>query len=61
MSGDIRLQTPIRFHAVGRDRCRCTVGQINTATKLARNKIHSEAIVKLLHVSAQGCHRQGFI
>jgi hypothetical protein len=27
----------------------------------ALNKIHSEAIIKLLHVSAPGCHHQGFI
>jgi hypothetical protein len=27
----------------------------------ALNKIHSEASIKLLHVSAPGCHHQGVI
>jgi hypothetical protein len=27
----------------------------------ALNKTHSEASIKLLHVSAPGCHHQGFI
>jgi hypothetical protein len=27
----------------------------------ALNKIHSEASLKLLHISAQGCHHQGVI
>ena len=27
----------------------------------AFNKTHSEAIIKLLHISAQGCHHQGFM
>jgi hypothetical protein len=31
---------------------------INTSTTYALNKIHSEASIKLLHVSAPGCHHK---